>query len=131
MPVGLGATFLTQPAVNPVLFTSADTTVAKVIVAAPSQPWRLIALNITSTDTAAQVIDVFLRVGSTNTLIGSVTVPAGTGVAGVAPVEFFKAIMPDTEQGLDLAGNNGIQAGLEATMTAAKTITVTAVFGYY
>jgi len=131
MPAGIGISFVTQPLNLGTTFAAADTTVAKNILTAPGGYWRLIAINLTSDDTAAQVIDIFLRAGSTNFLLGSVSIPAGTGKAGVAPVEFFKAVMPDTEQGLDLSPTTSVQAAMEATITATKTVTVQVLYGLY
>jgi len=131
MPTGLGVTFETQPQWLGVTFTSADTTVAKNIFTAPGGPWRVNAINITSDDTATINLDIFVRSGATNYLLGSVTVPAGSGKAGVAPVEFFAAIMPTSEAGIDLTGAQGLQAACEATMTAAKTCTVQVYGGLY
>jgi len=72
-----------------------------------------------------------LRVGSTNTLLGSVTVPPGAGHAGVAPKEFFATIAIATFNGLNLQNNQSLQASCEATMTAGKTVVVTVVGGTF
>lgn len=131
MPSGSGQTFTTQPNTFETTFTSADTTVAKNIIAGPGGYWRLNAINITSDDTAAQVLDVFIRTGSTNTLLGSVSIPAGSGKNGVVPVNFMSALPTAMQDGLDFAGATGLQAALEATMTAAKTISISLFYSLY
>jgi hypothetical protein len=98
---------------------------------APGGPFHLFEIILCSDDTAAQVVDIFVRVGATNFLLGSINVPAGSGKAGALPVYFVKTVFPDTLIGLDIGGASSIQAALEATMTAAKTITIHASYGLY
>ena len=131
MPSGLGQSFLTQPLVAQVTFANADGTTAKALVAAPSAYWRIVAINVTSDDTAAQVIRIFTRLSSTNYLLGSLSIPAGAGTAGAAPKEFFGDIMPANENGLDMGNSNGLQASMEAAITSGKTVTVTVFYGFY
>lgn len=131
MPSFLQSVQATQPSVSPTTFTATDTTVAKAVVTAPGGPWHLFEILFTSDDTAAQVADVFVHVGATNFLIGSISIPAGTGKNGVAPVGFIKNEIPDSQTGLDFAGATSVQVAMEATVTAAKTVTVTAFLAVY
>ena len=131
MPGFLQSTSATGPIAQQTTFTSADTTVAKSIVTAPGGPFHVFELVICSDDTADIKLDVFTRVGSTNFLLGSVDVPAGSGKAGVLPAYFVKFAVPDTIVGLDFPGATSLQAAVEATMTAAKTLTVTAFCATY
>lgn len=128
VPAGLSQFNETQPIINSTTFVNADGTTAKSILIAQSAPWRLDSINVTSDDTAALVIRIFQRAGSTNFLLGSISLPAGAGTAGALPKEFFKDGMPDTEQGLAIMGSTSLQASMESAVTAAKTVTVT-VFG--
>lgn len=128
MPQSMTAFAETSPIASAASFTSADTTTAKNVFAAPNTAWRCDAITAVSDDTATVVIDVFLRTVSTNTLLGSFSVPAGTGHAGVALKEFFNDTNIAQVNGLNLNGNQGIQCACEATMTAGKTCVVT-VFG--
>jgi hypothetical protein len=131
MPLGLSAFQETQPVCQATLFTSADTTVGKSILATQNGPQRIDDIVLCSTDTAAIQFDLFLRIGSTSTLLGSVTVPAGSGTGGVAPVLFFEHLAFTNYQGVNLAGNMTLFGSCEATMTAAKTLTVTALGGTF
>jgi len=131
MPGFLQSTSAVAPTIQSTTFTSADTTVAKTILTAPGGPFHLFEVLISSDDTAVQVVDIFLRVGSTNFLLGSVSVPAGSGKAGALPVYFVKTVLPDTLIGLDVGGATSLQAATEATMTAAKTITVNVAYGTF
>jgi hypothetical protein len=131
MPSFVQGTQAVQPTVQATTFLPADTTVAKSILAAQIGPWHLFEITITSDDTAAQVVDFFLHIGATNTLIGSAAVPAGSGKAGVAPVSWLHDALTATLTGLDFHGQASLQAGMEATVTTAKTVTVTVWFADY
>jgi hypothetical protein len=131
MPFGLASFQEVTPLVSSITFTSADTTVAKAIVAAPGTPYRIDAIEVTSDDTAAVNLDIFLRVGATNFLLGSVTVPPGSGHAGVKAAEYFELSTLANVDGISLPGATSIQAACEATMTAAKTVVVTVIGGQF
>ena len=98
---------------------------------APGGAYRIDAINITSDDSAAQVVDIFLRAGSTNFLLGSVSIPAGAGKTGTLPKEFFLDGMPSSEQGMNMSGSELLQAAMEGTITSAKTVTLTIFGGLY
>ena len=131
MPFGLSAFSETQPIAQGTSFTSADTTVAKNILTAQSTFARVDEIVISSDDTAAVIIDVYLRTSATNTLLGSVTVPPGAGHAGAPPVAFFGALNIANLNGIALTQVQSLQAACEATMTAAKTCVVTVVGGIF
>jgi hypothetical protein len=128
MPISLQQFNETQPVLQSTTFTSADTTVAKSILSTANGPQRIDDIVLCSNDTAAVNFDLYLRIGSTSTFLGSVTVPAGAGFAGVPPILFFYQLNITDYMGLNLAGNMTLFGGCEATMTAAKTLTCT-VFG--
>lgn len=131
MPSILGSTGMTQPVVQATTFLPADTTVAKAILGTINGPYRLVEIIVDSDDTAPQVLDIFLRVASTNTLLGSISIPAGTGHNGVSPVFFVDSKLPATLGGIDLPATWTIQGAMEATVTTGKTITVTVLVGQY
>lgn len=131
MPGFLQNTQAVSPVAQETTFLPADTTVAKAIVTAPGGPWHLFEITVTSDDTAARVIDIFVRSGSTNFLLGSISIPAGSGLAGVVPVAFVAFAIPSTLVGLDFPGAISLQAAMETTITAAKTVTVSAWYASY
>ena len=131
MPSGLGQFSPTQPFTSPITFTSADTTVAKTLSGAINGPWRLFAILISSDDTAVVVVDIFLRIVATNYLLGSISVPAGTGHNGVAAVDWVTFNLPAAINGLDFSGVQQLYAGVETTMTAGKTCVVSMFAGAY
>jgi hypothetical protein len=112
-----------------VTFTSVDTTVAKALFLASAPPARIDSIIATTDDTVAVVCDVFVRVGGVNYLLGSVTVPAGTGKAGTKGIDILQGALPATVLAIVVAGSNPIWIGLEATMTAAKTLWLSSVGG--
>ncbi len=131
MPFGIQNFQATQPIAQATNFTSADTTVAKSILAAQGGPYAITDIIICSDDTAAINVDIFLRQASTNSLIGSVTVPASSGHAGVPPILFFYQINITSLLTLSLPGQYTLQAACEATMTAGKTMTITPFGGLF
>jgi hypothetical protein len=60
-----------------------------------------------------------------------VSVPAGSGHAGVKPVLFFETLGFTNFNGINLTNTQSLQAACEATMTAAKTMVVTALGGVF
>lgn len=131
MPSALGAFTQTQPLCAPVTFTSADTTTQKTVSGPVGGPWRVTGILVTSDDTAAQVLDVFIRITTTSYLIGSISIPAGTGKAGAATKDFISEQIPAAITGIDITSSEQIWAAMEATITAAKTVTVTLLGGQY
>jgi len=131
MPSGLGPTFATQPFYLATAFTSADTTVAKQILGQATGPFIVEAINVASDDTAAQVLDIFVRTSATNSLLCSVSIPAGSGKNGVVTVDALANLPTDVRAALNFTVSQTLQAALEATMTAAKTITVQVLAGSY
>lgn len=131
MPLGLTTFQETQPIAQATSFTSADTTVAKSILAQQTSPFRIDDIVITSDDTVDRVVDIYLRTVSTNTLLGSVTVPAGAGHGGVVPAMFFYDNNITPFLGFNMNTNQTLQASIETTMTAAKTIVITPFGGQF
>jgi hypothetical protein len=105
-------------------FTSADTTVAKQILASGSGASFVRSILVTSTDTVDRKLDIYYRHSSTNYLIGSIDLPAGTGTAGTNPVDALDSTHIAAGQGIPMTAGDSLQAALEATMTAAKEIDV-------
>ena len=131
MPGGLGPTFTTQPFNNAATFLPADATTPKTVFGPANGPCRIFAILLTNSDASARVADVFRRVGSTNFLIGSVSVPAGTGVGGTAPKEFFESLNLTNLPGLDLSGTEILQVGMESTVVTPGVVGVQVIAGVY
>jgi len=124
---GHNATFTT--------FTSADTTVAKSIFVAGADDSDLKLLQITSNDTSTVNLQLFVRRSSTNYLLGVIQVVTLSGTNGTAaavnglnttqlPGLVFDAML---KAYLPLKAGDEVYAAPLVTMTAAKTLTVTAI----
>lgn len=123
----------------------ADTTTAKQLAigasaySAGANDAVLKSLCITSTDSAAQNVQIILNDGTNDRILGTVPVPANSGTNGVAAA--VDALASGMLPGLPLDQNGKRQLPLQggfilkvkslATVTAAKNIDVTAVIEEY
>lgn len=140
MAAGTTPIFVEAVETAAVQFTSADTTALKDVVTAGADGCRVVALEAVSDDTAVINVQLYVqRDGSgTSYPIGAVQVPigAGTVVAG-APVAAKNLLDPSKvailldDGAIFLGGTDKLRASCAATMTAAKTLTISAVFGDY
>jgi hypothetical protein len=131
VPTGLGQTFTTQPANGAVTFLNADGTTAKAVYTGSTGPFHVTAILLTNSDSVARVIDILLRIGATNYLVGSVSIPAGAGLAGAVPKEFFEALNLVNLVGVDAGATNAIWAAMEATITSPNVVTVSVIASSY
>lgn len=122
------------------VFTSADTTVAKAIGTANAADANLIWLSITSTDTVANDLLVYLNDGTTDYLIGHIDVPALSGSDGTTPAvnglnstNLPFTLLDDTglNRYLPMDGGTIIKMAARLTITATKAINVRGEFGSY
>ncbi|MCA3694246.1 hypothetical protein [Aquidulcibacter sp.] len=117
--------FFTNPFGTSVSFTSADTTVAKVISTFGGLGGRLFSLSFVNTSGVAQTMQIYRRVSGTSFLIGEVPVAIGAGVSGAAPAEyvapaFIPALsnMPALLDGIPFAPADGVWASAKTTIAA-------------
>lgn len=122
------------------VFTSADSTNAKAIGTANAADANLIWLSITSTDTAANDILLYLNDGSTDYLIGHIDVPALAGSDGSTPavnglnstnLPFLLLDDTGSNRYLPLDGGCVLKATVRVAVTATKQITIRGAFGSY
>ena len=110
-----------------VTFTSADTTVKKDVIAAASIPADGLLLEdvvVCTDDTAAVNLAFYLHNGSASLYIGNVNIPIGSGYTTVALVEALRTLKPDLGL-MTIKSGQKLEANCVATMTAAKTTTIT------
>lgn len=111
-----------------VTFVAADGTTPKDVFIAGADGAKVAAILVTSDDTAAVLMKVYIRDGTTNFLIGSKSVPTLSGTNGLAPT--INLLDRNLIPGLDLDGaifipsGYSIRVGPNAAVTAAKTVTV-------
>ena len=116
-------------------FINADGTTIKDICTGGADDSNIIMLIIASDDTAAKTLLLYLNDGTNNNPIGHLIIPIGAGTNGTT--NFVNGLTSTIPILLDPVGNYYIplpagcklRAGMLAAVTAAKTITVTAVLG--
>ena len=126
-------------------FTNADTTTAKAIYTPTgTNGARVDGITVTNTDTNPYTVQLFMRQGSTNYLLGTASIPASAGNLGtVQPVNLLAAIavasggpnpFPVDAQGnmiLYLDASTSLWAAMTGTITAAKSVNFTTLGGEY
>ncbi|MCA3064984.1 MAG: hypothetical protein ING61_16190 [Rhodocyclaceae bacterium] len=127
--------FFVTPWGTSVSFTSADTTVAKVITTFGALGGRLFSLSFVNTSGVAQTMQVYRRVGATSFIMAEVPVAVGAGVSGAAPAEYVSptfipalANMPALLDGIPFAPNDAIWVSAKTTI-ASGAVTASLVAG--
>lgn len=131
MPGNLQSFGESQPLVQQTTFAAGDTTVAKSILSAQTGPYRVDQILLTNNDSGAHNVDLYIRIGSTNTLWGSVGVPAGSGVGGIPPQEVFAQMAITGFSGIALPGADTMQMAMETTIGGSNLVTVTVLGGIF
>ena len=119
-------------------FENADGTTIKDLVTAPSEGCRIDMLFASSDDTSDVDVLLYLNDGSNDIPIGRVTVPDGSGTNGTdkAVNLFTDAELPflalnEGNPALFLKSGWKLRAGMQAAVTAAKSIYLVAIGGEY
>ncbi len=111
-----------------VTFVNADSTTPKDLVAGSADGTKILAINVTSDDTATVNLEVYIHDGSTAYLIGTVPVITLSGTDGIVPAVNLldSTLIP----GLDADGELFIPTGYKiqvaplVAVTSAKTATI-------
>ncbi len=118
-----------------VIVADTDTTVAQTLQTAGASGALIDSIAVTSDDTSAAVINVIVNDGSTDYQIGQVTIAAGAGTDGTTAAQnlLSSVSLPflQTGGGLALGPNAVLKVAANATLTAAKSVTFTAIGGDY
>jgi hypothetical protein len=127
--------FLTKGAnLSSVVFTATDTTATKSVIAAGADDTRITSLTATNTTASAAIVRLYLYNGTTDFLIGSISVAANAGFNGtIAQSNLFNLTdMPGLElnnagmPSILLKGTWSIRASLSATLGAGN-LTINAI----
>lgn len=118
---------------------AADTTALKTVYTGATNDSIVKALQVVSDDTSARVLNVYINNGSTDFLLGSVNVPLASGTNGTAAaVDLLGGTLlpglPYDANGkrvLPLPAAYVLKVSCQTTVTAAKTVTVTAMVEDY
>ena len=130
-------TYVGTPKVGLAQILPADTTANKTIVTAGASGSKITGLTLTSNDSAAKVVQVSLVRTAVTYILGSVAVPALSGTDGVAAGinVLTNTLIPgipvdnDGQAYIYLQSGDTLVAAVTVTLTAAKTISLTATFG--
>jgi hypothetical protein len=122
-----------------VTIVPADTTDLKTLYTAAANDAVLKSLAVVSNDTTAVNLRVFLTIGGTDYQIGTVNIPIASGTNGTAnAVDVLNStampFLPLDRNGkriLPLLAGTVLKVAALATVTAAKTVTVTAIVEEY
>ena len=126
------------PKIGLVQCVNADGTNPKTVVTPGTNGSKVTSLTVASNDTASRTFNIFITRSAANYLIGSVTVPAGSGNDGSTPSvnALTSALIPglpvdnDGQPYLFLQQNDALVVALTtSSVTTAKTVSFAAVYG--
>ncbi len=105
---------------------AADTTTKKTLYTGGVNGSKIEYLYITNTDTNAYTVNIFITIGATDYLIGTINLPLSAGNTTSAPT--INLLTNSNLAGLnyDINGNRYLMLANGATLKAATTGTVTA-----
>jgi type II secretory pathway component PulK len=124
-------TMLNQPLKGLTQIVNANGTSQETVVTAGGNGSKVLNLTATSTDTAAQTVQVSVVRSSTSYLLATTSVPASSGdAAGTAPVDLL-AILPNTAHDQDgqpylflNSGDTLVVALASGSVTSGKTVSI-------
>ena len=108
----------------------ANTTTLVPIIGGQQAAVRIDAILLASNAAAAHVVELLLTGGTVDGLVGSISIPAGSGYAAAPVVDLVPTIVPLSIGGLLLPANYGFGLRLAVTLGAGETITVTVIGGF-
>lgn len=126
-----GPIFELEPKVWSITLTNADTTVQKTMGAVGANGARIDSIRCCTDDTSAVNLKFFLSNGETDFYLGVVSVPSNSGYTTIPIVEAVNTLSYSNLLYLIVPAGWTLKVGCVATMTAAKTTTVTAIGGNY
>lgn len=127
------------PKITPITIVAADASNQKVVATAGANGSKVVGLSATSDDTASRVLVVSLTRSAVNYVLASVTIPIASGTDGIAKaINLLDAAMwpglpidNDGQAYFFLESGDTLSVKTTTTVTAAKTITIVAVFGNF
>jgi len=133
--------FIKNRKVAVVTIVPADTTTLKTLMTADATNGsRLLAINVVTDDTAANVVGMYVQIGGAGTSyplgVKSVALRSGdpTNVSALPSVNLLDLAAVaglDPDGSLGLGAGDIVKVGVQATVTAAKTVTCMAIYGDY
>jgi len=112
-----------------------DGTTSQDLLTAGADGARVNYISVISDDTADVVLELYYNDLTTDSLIGAVTIPAGSGTDGVLPPVSLLNATALPFLGEDLAyyleGADKLKIAAKVAVTAAKKVTLVASYGDY
>lgn len=140
MAAGTSPIFYATPKVSAVQIVAADTTTKKTLVTAGANGALVLGIEATTTDTAVNDVGLYVQIGGAGTdfpiggkrvaaLSGDATTANPTAGVQLLDVGQMPFLLPDGS--LQLGAGDVLKAAVQATVTAAKTLTLVAQYGDY
>jgi hypothetical protein len=135
MAVTATPVFVQTPKNTQITILPADASTQKTLVTAGANGTKVVAIQFTSTDTSARVVNVNITRSAVTVLVGAVNLPTLCGTDGVTPAVDGMGVtlnpgLPidnDGQKYVFLQSGDTLQINSQTTVTAAKTITATAI----
>jgi hypothetical protein len=139
MPKSTSLNFTQNLKIGQATVVNADSTGLKTLYTGGTNDSVVKALQVTSDDTSARVVNVYVNNGSTDFLLGSVSVAASSGTNGTAAaIDLLGGTLmpglPYDAQGkrvLPLPVNYVLKVSSQTAVTSGKTLTFTALIEDY
>jgi hypothetical protein len=114
---------------------NADGTTKQLLLTAGSNGARIGSIGVVSNDTSAIVLNIFYNDGTTDFLLGSVSIPTLSGTDGSTPAVALlnSADLPFLNEDLSffLEAGDSIKIAPHSAVTSAKKVTLIAQYGDY
>lgn len=136
MPANTNPIFIADRKAWALELDNGDGTTAAVLVSAGSNGSLIETIAVTSTDTAAVELDLYINNGTSDFAVGSATIPIGAGTDGgtTAAVDLLQQTdLPWVRDDLTLAleAGHSLKIGAHAAITATYAVHVVAFGGDY
>jgi hypothetical protein len=109
----------------------ADATNYKVLSAQNLGDRRIDDILISMDAVASRVVEFYVNTSGARRILASVTVPPGSGYAGVAPVQLSSLVEPTHQAGWLFTSPLIVECRVTLTMGAAENVDVIALGGYF
>ena len=130
MPANTTPIFEVTPFFKGTTFQNADSTSKKTLYTAGTNGSRVDMLAISSDDTTAVNLAIYVSDGTTDHYIGNLNIPAGTGFTTVSRMDGITTLAPSLGY-IVLAPSWLLKANTVAVVTSAKTVHAIAMGGDY
>lgn len=108
-----------QPILGQTIILLADGTAWKTLVPASSGLFRVDDVLVTNSDTIAHDVELSIRTGGAEYIVGSVTIPAGQGYLGTPPIKAAATLAPTGQGGWIFTFNQDFRIRTTLAMVGA------------